>query len=503
MATSTHPSSSRRWWSLLALCALIFGLVSQQAINTATAAQTSNGTDDYAAQNLGAPWDMTDPSVFAFDYTRQYGGVTNLTLANGILSATSINSDPRVALLTPTPIGATPVPPEGGYRPVNTSLYRYLTVRVNVPTSSFAQVFWHTAQNAPFNASGFQAVNPGWNTLVFDLAAGGQGSMGSWSGLVQGLYFDPMMTAGTFQIDYVRLSGERLQNPENSPPALRITAPSYLSGPDYASEQLGNPWDMSDAADVVKTVALGPLSFDNGILTTSTGNCSSNCDDPQLLLNVGPAVDTSRYKYATYRMKMESIPGVYPESVARWLWWSSTPSQSSTSDDIVVYEGWRTVSIDLNKVALEAGSFATWANSIPTVFRFDPHEETRARAFSIDYILLTGDNTANDSFTIRYQASDSDGKDVRTQFFFDTDAQGFNGQPITCSTAAGGGATGKFNLFLPALSKPGASTSVVEGAACRWDTSNVPNGTYYIYGVADDGTNVTRTYSELPVIVQR
>jgi len=500
--TSTKHNIFTRCSVLLALVALGGMLVLPHATNAATPAQ-STGVDDYATEHIGAPWDMSDSSVFAFDYTRQFRNLSGLTLSNGVLSATSTNNDPRVTLLLPSPPAANPTLPEGGYAPINASVYKYLTVRVNVEKEAYAQVFWQAYQGAPFAGSAFQKVSPGWNTLVFDLTAGGQGSMGSWSGSIQGLYFDPMMSTGNFQIDYVRLSSARPSNPDNMPPVLQITAPSYVSGPDYAATELGDPWDMSNASDVTKTSALGTVSFDNGVLT-AVGNCSGDaCSDPQVVLRVGPRIDTSKYKYATYRMKIDSLPGVFPESVARFLWWSSIPEQASTSRDIVVYEGWRTVSIDLTKAKLEPSAFATWANSNPTLFRFDPHEESRPRTLHIDYVMLTGDNQANGSFDIRYNASDAEKQNLTTKFYYDGDAQGFDGQPITCaSTTQSSIPDSKYKVYLPTLTQPGSAGSPVGGDTCRWNTSSVAAGTYYIYGVTTDGTNTTQAYSQTPVVVK-
>lgn len=492
---------------LLRLCvllALVASLNGAAAPRAAAAVPTQAApVDDYAANYLGGPWDMSVSSVFGFDYTRQFGGLSDLTLDNGILSANATNNDPRVTLLMASPPAANPTLPEGGYARIDASVYRYLTVRINVAKQSYAQVFWQAFQGASFDGSAFQQVNPGWNTLVFDLTAGGPGSSGSWSGTIQALYFDPMMTTGAFQIDYVRLSSAPLANPDDMPPTLRITAPSYTSGPDYASTELGNPWDMNDAADVAKAIGLGTVSFDNGVLV-AVGNCSGNaCSDPQVVLHVGPPIDTSKYKYATYRMKMDSLPGVFPESVQRYLWWSTIPEQSSTTKDIVVYEGWRTVSLDLSKAKLESDSFAPWSRSKPTVFRFDPHEESRPRTVRLDYVLLTGDSEADSIFDIRYATGDTEGQDLRTQFFYDTDAQGFDGQPITCASIAPPSIPdGKFKLFLPSLTKSGAPSSAVDGATCRWETANLPAGSYFIYGVTTDGSNTTRLYSQTPLIVK-
>jgi hypothetical protein len=137
------------------------------------------------------------------------------------------------------------------------------------------------------------------------------------------------------------------------------------------------------------------------------------------------------------------------------------------------------------------------------VFRLDPHEFPTARTFHLDYVMLTGDTTAGNSFDIRYLSSDGDGPAPLPQFFFDNNASGFDGTAITCTTNAASVAAGAaFKVFLPAIRLDGPTPPVSPaGATCTWNTSNVPNGTYYIYGVVDDGTDTAKTYSQTPVVV--
>jgi hypothetical protein len=491
-----------RLLGLLAICAAVAGLAGTRA------APAAGEGDDFASQELGAPWDMSDPTTFAFEYTRDHGdggGPLNVSLSGGVLSATATTGDPRVTLLVPSNPLANPVPPEGGYRPIDAGRYRYLSVQVNVPADSLAQVFWQTSSGQPFGFSQFQQLTAGPNTITIDLAATGPGSGGvPWSGLIQGLYFDPMMSAGAFQIDYVRLSSAPPANPANGLPQLKITAPSFISGPDYAASEVGNAWDMSDPADVFRSHALGPLAFNNGVLDASTGNCSgADCGDPQVTLKVGPPINTSKYKYVTYRMQLDNTEALAGGAVARFLWWSTIPQQSSTTADALVYDGFRTVSFDLTQIRLDGASFAPWASSAPIAFRFDPHEYITPHTFHLDYVMLTGDSTADASYAIRYEVSDADGDTPTTEFFYDTDTNRDNGAgtAIVCGASAGMAANG-FNVYLPLVKRFGDQPPVVpSGSTCNWDTSSVPAGAYYIYGVANDGADATGVYSQTPVVV--
>jgi hypothetical protein len=307
--------------------------------------------------------------------------------------------------------------------------------------------------------------------------------------------FDPMNATGVFQIEYVRLSTVDPSSPDNIPPQLAITSPSFVSGPDYATTVVGNAWDMSDSSDVTGMNVTG-ANFSGGIY-----NATNSTSDPNLMLHVTTPIDTSRFKYATYRMQVDGKKDTTGGSVARFLWWTTVPEQASVSNDIVIYEGYQTVSFDLTKLKLE-GSSPTWAASTPKVFRLDPHEFSTARAFHVDYVMLTGDTTAGSSFDIRYQASDADGPAPTPQFFFDSNGSGFNGTAITCAGANSAEATGKVKVFLPLINRftqpPPVSPS---GSTCTWDTSKVAAGTYYIYGVVSDGTDTARIYSQTPVVV--
>jgi hypothetical protein len=79
----------------------------------------------------------------------------------------------------------------------------------------------------------------------------------------------------------------------------------------------------------------------------------------------------------------------------------------------------------------------------------------------------TGDTvTAGDNYSIQYDLSDSDDV-VTVAFYYDSDNSGLDGTPITgaCATAAEG-----------------------TDATCTWDTTGMVAGSYYVYGIADDGT---------------
>jgi hypothetical protein len=301
---------------------------------------------------------------------------------------------------------------------------------------------------------------------------------------------------------------QTLTLPVNTTPQLTITAPSYLSGPDYATEQLNNPWDMSDSADIVYTNGIVPssISFGNGVFTATSPQQDRRCGnivcgDTLVHLNVGPLIDTSRYKYFSYRMKIDGVQDTMLGSVGRVIWWSTIPQESSVSKSWVIYEGWQTVSFDLTQIRLEPNSNTLWTAGRPKVFRFDPHEFAAPKTVHIDYVSLTGDERADRSFNVRYEASDPDGN-VRIDWFYDTDDQGFDGQEISCNAQSPAPPQeAAFSVFLPLIVRSQPGPTINTGQSCTWQTTNVPPGTYYIYGIINDGLDKSRTYSEVPVIV--
>ncbi len=333
------------------------------------------------------------------------------------------------------------------------------------------------------------------------IASGVSASGGSYT-------WNTSLPGGTYHI-FVRqggsnVGGSPLTLPVAATPQLSITAPSYISGPDYATTVAGNPWDMNDSADA-KTNNVTNVSFSNGILSGANTN-----NDPQILLNVPTAIDSSKFRYATYRMQVDTMASPLNAPVARYFWWAGRPEDASTSEDIVVYQGYRTVSYDLTRILLDLAAKLTatanqpWTSRNPTVFRLDPHEYTGSYGFKVDYVMLTGNDQAGQSFDIRYVASASDGATPRVQFFYDADNTGFDGTAITCAAnMASNAATGTNRVYLPLAEHILASPPISPaGVACRWNTANVPNGTYYVYGVATNGPSSYRVYSQTPVEVK-
>ena len=91
-----------------------------------------------------------------------------------------------------------------------------------------------------------------------------------------------------------------------------------------------------------------------------------------------------------------------------------------------------------------------------------------APSLSISQPDGTGDTvTVGQAYNLTYSLSDAE-EVVTSAFYYDTDNTGLNGTAIAgaCATAAEG-----------------------SNVTCSWDTTGVTPGTYYVYGIADDGVN--------------
>jgi hypothetical protein len=77
--------------------------------------------------------------------------------------------------------------------------------------------------------------------------------------------------------------------------------------------------------------------------------------------------------------------------------------------------------------------------------------------------------TVGQNYSINYDLADTDDT-VTVAFYYDDDDTGLNGTAISgaCATAAEG-----------------------TGVTCTWDTTGMTTGSYYVYGVTNDGTNMS------------
>jgi hypothetical protein len=340
-------------------------------------------------------------------------------------------------------------------------------------------------QNISWSGSGPATISVRDNTdgSVFPVASG-QSSPYLWNYGV--------LPPGSYTLLVTNSTGSGSRNfVINHPPRIDVTDPSPTTGEDYATAVLGNPWDMSDPADVQLTGYdyFTPPSFSGGVMV-ATNHVN---DDPNVTLlfysNNAVPIDTAKYRYLTYRFQVDGPFDLGLGSVAR-IYWTSNPVMSGLTASgtlpIIVWEGMNSYTIDMATLATgidggiePLGGSETWAAGHKRHLRFDPHEFPPSRTFRIDDIKLTAKPVANTSYTIRFVGSDGDGDAATVALYRDTDTN-------------------------PASGRVAIATGIPQNAGqFVWNTSGVPQGEYFIYAESSDGVQSTGRYSTVPILLER
>jgi len=316
----------------------------------------------------------------------------------------------------------------------------------------------------------------------------------------------------------------------NKVPSVQIVAPSMTSGPDYSAVEIGNPWDMTDPADVNLNppppfrTCMDQTRFENGVFHARTPRCPDSLphNDPMIFLGgfdrnppgtPDPEVNTGRYRYFSFRYWLEGEQNMPGGWVARVLWWKENATDNgvieapSTGRDIILYEGWNTYSLDLtaeDAVDNTLPQDRSWLQSHPNRMRLDPNEMMPALSpgfIHLDWVKLTAVDEVKQGqlYAIRFLSSES-GASARA--YYDTDRNPSNGR-TTVREPSDGVAPTQHRLLLPLMARSsGGSDSRAAEETILWDTSGVPAGQYWVCIEVNDGLNTRTWYSEAPVIVR-
>ncbi len=283
-------------------------------------------------------------------------------------------------------------------------------------------------------------------------------------------------------------------------PILTFSRPSVISGRDHATTVVGDPWDMNNPQDIPHTYGISGSSFSGGIYQAVTDDSG----DPQILLHVTSPIETSRYKYLTYRMRVEGTQDIGVGWVSRVFWWNmGPPIDHVTTKDIVVYEGWQTYSIDLSRIGLEPSPGPGWSGE-QQVLRLDPLEVPAPMNFHLDYVMLTGDEQARQGapFPVMYQLDKSTG--VTVTLCYDTNRDPKDGKTPLQVYVPAPPHSSPHQIYLPLMFKGHNPTNGLpqpQGTIILWDTTSVRAGTYYVCADVEDGVNAATWYSDTPVVI--
>lgn len=302
----------------------------------------------------------------------------------------------------------------------------------------------------------------------------------------------------------------------NDIPTLSFVTPSPEGGDDFATVELGNPWDMAALSDIdmfrfingASTqsiqlqsqggIDLGPRTVLTG---TSIAGPAEGSTDPHfgLLWNPGRGatkrIDPIKYRILTVDMGVQDLArNINEGAVARVAWRvaGNDACGESVTDDIIFTSRAganvvNTLTMDLadrTMVAIEEGCQAGWVRgSAPNpgldLFRIDPHEYTPATPFFVSRVKLAAYERAGNSYNISWDFSDSGTGTV--DLYYDTDSANFDGTLIQ------------------------ANVVTTSSGSYSWNTTGVSASSVYIYAIYRDnfagGANENRVYAKWPIVL--
>jgi hypothetical protein len=352
-------------------------------------------------------------------------------------------------------------------------------IRLTVPDSHPAAVKHQVTWTGGSGTSTIEVVDAGGTAMT--VASGLAGTSYTW-------YYG-VLPPGRYTLRITRGSAT-VSTPFsiNAPPVVHVVDPDETGGEDFAAAVLGNPWDMSDAADVktspydhlvVKQIAGGLFhGVSDGVPVAWAG--SVPVGDPIVyVLNGNGVVDTDRYRYLTVRLKVDDPYDLGLGSVGRVMWSSRTQAFDVTvSGPFMTWPGWNTYSFDLAALSsgpgggIEPGGPRTdpWTAADVRHLRLDPHEFAQLRGFDIDWVKLAAIDESRGSFVLRWSGADPDGDPATVTLYYDNNTNPLDGRTFIATLDL---ATGQRT----------------------WNTSAVPPGRYWIYAETTDGLNATGRYS--------
>ncbi|MCX7973231.1 MAG: hypothetical protein N3B16_01845, partial [Candidatus Aminicenantes bacterium] len=321
-------------------------------------------------------------------------------------------------------------------------------------------------------------------------------------GLASGNYYVAIAPSGTTAYSYS--SGYYCIN---DTPILNFQKPSEEgSEVDFATLTFADPWDMANSADVEYTRNVQKAQFQtidyedilghlhkNQTVFYGESTALSPYGDPTVYFlfpwfnkrGTWASIDSNKYHNLVFKMSILKTYSYNDGSIARVIWKLKNESGENVSKDIVIRhfgDRWLMEKIvcDLKTIPLEEGagspSHSGWTGQIDA-FRIDPHEFPDPTPFVFDEIRLTADWSADSSFEIEFKVDDAD-SNLYISLYYDNDNSGYDGLPIALNIPVSAGD----NSYI-------------------WNTSSVPAGKYWIYGIITDGQNVNRAYATGPLII--
>jgi hypothetical protein len=288
-------------------------------------------------------------------------------------------------------------------------------------------------------------------------------------------------------------------------PVAQILAPSYASGEDWATTVAGDPWDMGGTDDVsggdsdwvTYSASDGVLHVTN-VPDGRTG-CDPNWPHRPLALNLhGREIETSKYKYLSFRYKVDQVPDQGAGGMSRVRW--QIPSDdwpTGRTDDISLYnDGWIVYKLDLSTVPLEVEG-APWTDRSYNILQILANESHLAWTSHLDWVKLTAENVARSSYLVSWEMVQ--GQATTTTLYWDDDrnpGNGFASRAYRAAVVPADAPSGSYFVYLPLVAR---NLGAAEHSSML-STEDLATGLrYYVALKLEDGYNTVYWYSELPV----
>jgi hypothetical protein len=330
--------------------------------------------------------------------------------------------------------------------------------------------------------------------------------------------------AGSYYLGVKNLSSGAVQWMNfaiESKPEITITKPSYTSG-EGIFLPMNNSSELIYGVDRTRCVN---HTFNNGVLemeTKSPATIGSGCvagsySDPQLYFNLPYQIDTTQYRYFTYRLHTQGTwQDVNKGWVGRLIWYYNRSPQQlciAVSNDIIIDVDWERYALDLHQPGIGTpeyveycGTQYLWSAYPIHLLRFDPNENATSSSIfqKLDWISLNKMDEASRTVVFPIHATFSKPLDSLTlRFYYTTDiAQPRQRSLQLVSPAPPPNLAGLELLFLPYIGYQSFSEDPV-ASEFLWNTSGVASGTYYVcIEATDEVGNVSIRCSEAPVRVE-
>lgn len=292
-----------------------------------------------------------------------------------------------------------------------------------------------------------------------------------------------VLAPGAYQASISCTNGTSASQPFtiNAPPQVTVIDPDAAGGADFATDVLGDPWDMADADDVAQLNGIVNAGLVNDAGQPALQGAGTSSGDPQVtLLNGGSAIiNTRRYRHLTFTLTLDTPFGLDGSlgqgSLTRVLWGSQSGIDAATmtaTNDLLIWPGRHTYTVDLSTLTAANQGLETecpfcptlpWLNHSVRFLRLDPHEATTGVTFRLAGVKLAAQDevAAGGTFNVRYGVDDADsGSTYSAQFFLDSDRDPASG-----------------------LVQVGSQNNVQRGSALTFafDTHGVTPGEYFVY----------------------